>query len=168
MEMQQNNSFRPFITQVWTKLSNCLELPIGYVGVENTQALQAFAKLVHKTGYYRVFRKNCVFFTIHCNPQLAFITVREFQSSQRNASVQSLLLAGNFLYNQQQPIAGEGEVANFHEFLEKNTIFNEHPVVHLVKRQVETADLKWHVGTRLIKKILVLLFAISGGLITQS
>ena len=24
--------------------------------------------------------------------------------------------------------AGEGEVANFREFLEKNTIFNEHPV----------------------------------------
>ena len=49
---------------------------------------------------YRVFRKNCVFFTIQCNPSLAYIAVRELQSSQRNASVQSLLLAGNFLYNQ--------------------------------------------------------------------
>ena len=59
-------------------------------------------------------------FKIHCNPFLAYIAVRDLQSSQRNASVQSLLLAGNFLYNQQQPSAGEGEVA----------IFNEHPVLH--------------------------------------
>ena len=62
---------------------------------------------------YRVFRKNCVF---HCIPSLANIALRDLQSSQRNASVQSLLLAGNF-YNQQQPSAGEGEVANFREFL---------------------------------------------------
>ena len=33
-----------------------------------------------------------------------------------------------FLYNQKQPSAGEGGVGNFQEFLEKNTIFNEHPV----------------------------------------
>ena len=52
------------------------------------------------SGIYRVFRKNCVFFTIHCNPSLAYIAVRDLRSSQRNASVQSLLLAGNFLYNQ--------------------------------------------------------------------
>ena len=60
---------------------------------------------------YRVFRKNCVFFTIHCNTSLASISVRDLQSSQRNASVQSLL------------------VANFREFLKKNTIFTEHPVL---------------------------------------
>ena len=46
-----------------------------------------------------VQEKLC-FFTIHCNPSLAYIAVRDLQSSQRNASVQSLLLAGNFLYNQ--------------------------------------------------------------------
>ena len=63
--------------------------------------------------------KNCVFFTIRCNPSLAYIAVRDLQSSQRDASVQSLLLAGNFLYSQLQPSAGEGEVANFREFLEK-------------------------------------------------
>ena len=40
------------------------------------------------------------FFTIHCNPSLAYIAVRDPQSSQRNAIVQSLLLAGDFLYNQ--------------------------------------------------------------------
>ena len=40
------------------------------------------------------------FFTIHCNPSQAYIAVRDLQSSQRNESVQSLLLAGNFLYNQ--------------------------------------------------------------------
>ena len=38
---------------------------------------------------YRMFRKNCVFFTIHCNPSLASIAVRDLQSSQRNARVQS-------------------------------------------------------------------------------
>ena len=31
---------------------------------------------------YRVFMKKC-FFTIHCNPSLAFIAVRDLQSSQR-------------------------------------------------------------------------------------
>ena len=69
-----------------------------------------------------VQEKLCFFIT-HCNPSLTYIPVRDFQSSQRNASVQSLLLAGNFLYNQWQPSAGEGEVANFREFLEKNIIF---------------------------------------------
>ena len=59
------------------------------------------------------------FYTIHRNPSLAYIAVRDPQSSQRNAIVQLLLLAGNFVYNQKQPTAGEGEVANFWEFLEK-------------------------------------------------
>ena len=40
------------------------------------------------------------FFTIQCNPSLAYIAVRDLQSSQRNASVLSLQLAGYFLYNQ--------------------------------------------------------------------
>ena len=33
-------------------------------------------------------------------PFLAYIAVGDLQNSQRNASVQSILLAGNFLYNQ--------------------------------------------------------------------
>ena len=37
-----------------------------------------------------VQEKLC-FFTIQCNPSLAYIAVRDLQSSQRNASVQSLL-----------------------------------------------------------------------------
>ena len=41
--------------------------------------------------------KIVFFFSIHCNHSLAYIAVRDLQSSQRNASVQSLLLAGNFL-----------------------------------------------------------------------
>ena len=49
---------------------------------------------------YRVFRKTCVFFIFHCNPSLAYIAVSELQRSLSNASVQSLLLAGNILYNQ--------------------------------------------------------------------
>ena len=45
----------------------------------------------------RVFRKIVFFFTIYCNSSLAYIAVRDLQSSQRNASVQSLPLAVNFL-----------------------------------------------------------------------
>ena len=57
--------------------------------------------LIDWNGWYiqGVQEKLC-FFTIHCNPCHAYIAVRDRQSSQRNASVQSLLLAGNFLYNQ--------------------------------------------------------------------
>ena len=40
------------------------------------------------------------FFTIYCNPSLAYIAVRDLQSSHRNASIQSLLFAGKFLYKQ--------------------------------------------------------------------
>ena len=51
------------------------------------------------------------------NPQ----QLLNLQNSQHNASVQSLLLAGNFV----QPIAAEGEVANLQEFLEKTQcLFN--------------------------------------------
>ena len=45
---------------------------------------------------YGVFKKNNVF----NNSSLAYIAARDLQSSQCNASVQSLLLAVNFLYNQ--------------------------------------------------------------------
>ena len=40
-----------------------------------------------------------IFFTIYCNLSLAYIAVGVLQSSQSTASVQSLLLAGNILYN---------------------------------------------------------------------
>ena len=80
--------------------------------------------------YIQGVQEKLCFFTIHCNPSLAYIAVRDIQSSQRNASVQSLLLASYFLYNQYLPSAGEGEVANFRELLEKNTLFNEHPVYY--------------------------------------
>ena len=38
-----------------------------------------------------VQEKLCFLLTIHCNPSLAYIAVRDLQSSQRNASVQSLI-----------------------------------------------------------------------------
>ena len=39
---------------------------------------------------YMVFRKNCgFFFTIHCNPSLAYIAVRDLQSSQRKMRMYS-------------------------------------------------------------------------------
>ena len=40
-------------------------------------------------------QEKLFFLTIHCNPSLAYIAVRDLQSSQRNVSVKSLLLAGN-------------------------------------------------------------------------
>ena len=70
-------------------------------------------KKSRKVIYIQDVQEKMCFFTIHCNPSLAYIAVKDLQISQRNASVQSLLLAGNFLYNQIQPSAGEGE------FLEK-------------------------------------------------
>ena len=39
---------------------------------------------------FKVFRKNYVCFTIHCNPFLAHVAVRDLQSSQRNVSVQPI------------------------------------------------------------------------------
>ena len=71
----------------------------------------------------RGVQEKLCFFTIHCkccNPSLAYIVVRNRQSSKHNASAQSLLLAGNFLYNQQQPSAVEGEVVNFKKSWQKN------------------------------------------------
>ena len=52
---------------------------------------------------YRVFSKNVFLFLIRSNnPCLAtYIAARDLQSSQRNVRVQSLLLAGHFLNNDQ-------------------------------------------------------------------
>ena len=52
-----------------------------------------FGKVTNKQGV----QENLCFFTIHCNPSLAYIVVRDLQSSQRDASVQPLIpLASNF------------------------------------------------------------------------
>ena len=67
-----------------------------------SDAVSAFEGCLKKEAYFSklyiqgVQEKMC-FFTIYCNHSLAYITVRDLQSSQRNAIVQSLLLAGNFL-----------------------------------------------------------------------
>ena len=87
---------------------------------------------IHGLCVIQGVQEKLCFFTIHSDPSLAYIAVGDLQSSQRNASVQSLLLAVNFLYDQLQPIAGQEEVANFREFLEKHKIFNEHPVCNNV------------------------------------
>ena len=54
---------------------------------------------IRKIRELDVQEKLCFFFTIHRNPSLAYIAVRDLQRSQRITSVQSLLLAGDFLYN---------------------------------------------------------------------
>ena len=59
--------------------------------------------------------------------KMCFYAVRDLKSSQRNASVQSVPLAGNFFV---QPIAAEGwrgRGDKFSRILGKNTIFNEPP-----------------------------------------
>ena len=88
------------------------------------------------------------FFPIHCNKGTFIFTpthtlhVREKLIPTRDLSVQSFFFAGHslynqqphliswpFLYNQQQPSAGEVEVVKYITFFErKKTIFNEHPV----------------------------------------
>ena len=71
------------------------------------------------------------FFTIHCNPSLAYIAVRDLPSPQRNASEQSLLW-----YFFGQPIAAEcwlgidGKLSNI---ILKSTIYNKHPVCSLLR-----------------------------------
>ena len=90
--------------------------------VSGTRTHMSTSNCPHRSrlGIIQGVQVKLCFFTINCNPSLAYIAVRDLQCSQRNAIVQSLLLAGNFLYNQQQqPSAGEGEVANFREFLKK-------------------------------------------------
>ena len=69
-----------------------------------------------------VQEKLC-FFTIHCNPSLAYIAVKETFKALNAMRVYS---HSYWLYNQYQLTAGEGEVENFREFLER--IFDEHPV----------------------------------------
>ena len=73
-----------------------------------TELTTTFSVREHVTGIlvgqmsYRVFRKNVFFsqFTVTPHWPIAYIALRDLQSSQRNTSAQSLLLAGNFLYNQ--------------------------------------------------------------------
>ena len=68
----------------------------GQVKSSGVKGLERMLMTEQRQG---VQEKLC-FFTIHCNPSLAYIDVRDLQSSRRNASVQSLLLAGISFYNQ--------------------------------------------------------------------
>ena len=77
----------------WNKLPDHARTP-------NSQHAHIYLSDTHWQQLQGVQEKLC-FFPIHCNPSLAYIAVRDLQSSQRNASVQSLLLlAGIFLCNQ--------------------------------------------------------------------
>ena len=96
-------------------LRQCVSAPPSLYTLLSTPLLPPLWVLSHKELFrskqvYESVRvqgvqeKLWVFFTIHCNPSLTYIVVRDLQSSQHNASVQSLLLAGNFFL---QPIAAE-------------------------------------------------------------
>ena len=79
-------------------------------------------------GQVKCVQEKLCFFPIKCNPSLAYIAVRDLQSSQFNASVQSLLWAGSLLL---QPIAAEcwrGRGGKLSRILRNKAIFNEHPV----------------------------------------
>ena len=57
------------------------------VPVLNTECMRVM--LVYLYVVKGIQEKLC-FFTIHCNPSLTYIAVRDLQSSQRNESIQSL------------------------------------------------------------------------------
>ena len=83
-----------------------------------------------------VQEKLC-FFTIHCNPSLAYSGVRDLQSSQLNASVQSLLLAGNFCTTNSSRVLAWERWQTFDNSWQKNTIFNEHSVyIEILKMNI--------------------------------
>ena len=75
--------------------AECLPRHSGTRTIRETShiALQEFFGCTGCSG------KLC-FFTIHCNPSLAFISVRDRQSSQSNTSVQSRILGGIFFVQQ--------------------------------------------------------------------
>ena len=69
------------------------------------------------------------FFTILCNPSLAYIAVRDFQSS----NAMRVYSHSYWLVIFVQPIAAEcwrGRGGKLSRILGKNTIFTEHPVRH--------------------------------------
>ena len=67
-----------------------------------------------------VQQKVC-FFTIHYIPSLAYIAVRDLQGFQRNASVFSHLLAGNFLYNQSRVLGKKSQYPMNTLYIQKKT-----------------------------------------------
>ena len=71
-----------------------------------------------------VYSKLC-FFSIHGNPSPA---CRRTTHPRKRSECTVTLIGWPFLYSQKQPSVGEGEAAKYRHFLEKNTIFNEHPV----------------------------------------
>ena len=80
-----------------------LDLALGVTLKEEGKEPRSFNFPIPDSGvffYVHGVQEILYFFTIHCNPSLAYFAVRDLQSSQRNASIQSLLLASNFLYNQ--------------------------------------------------------------------
>ena len=96
-----------------------LQLHSGAIHVDFRTTLENAISLSSRMALqFRLYRLlgKIVFFHSSLQP---LPRLHRCKSSERNSSVQSLLLAGNFLYNQQQPSIGDGEVANFRIFLEK-------------------------------------------------
>ena len=66
---------------------------------------------------YRVFRKKCVFFTIHCNPSLAYISLQEIFKALNSMRLYShCYWLANFCTTKIMKILG------------KHTTFSDHPV----------------------------------------
>ena len=84
--------------------------------------------------YLQGVQEKLCFFTIHCNPSIAYIAVRDFQSSQRNTVTP---IGWDFFVKSIAAQCWRGRGGKLREFLEKNTIFNEHLLSLLV-----TAGLK--------------------------
>ena len=83
---------------------------------------------------YRVFRKNCVFFIIHCNSSLAYIALQEFFKAFNAMRVNShsyWMLANICTTIVAQCWRGRG--GKIMKILGKSTISTEHPVFLITK-----------------------------------
>ena len=74
------------------------------------------------------YNQEKIVFTFQCNPSLAYIAVRDLQSSQHNASVQALLLAGDYCTTNSGRELARERWQTFQNSWKNNTIFNEHPI----------------------------------------
>ena len=79
--------------------------------------------------YYKVIRKLCFFFTIHCNPSLAYIAaVKTFKALNAMRVYSHSFWLVIFLTTNSSRVLARERWQTFENSREKSTIFNEHPV----------------------------------------
>ena len=84
---------------------------------------------VREEKHLQGVQEKLCFSTIHCNPSLAYIALRDLQSSQRNGVYSySLLLAGSFCATNSSRLLERERCQTFENYRKKNTKINKHPV----------------------------------------